>query len=910
MSTGVFPLRTHSEKFLPALTFFKTLPIGIWVMRHYRINRQRGMCMRELTKGLVYTNDKCIGCNKCIRACSCIGACVSTQPDENGISRIEVDGSLCVACGTCFDVCEHDARDYRDDTERFFDDLKKGEKISLLIAPAFPANYPDRCGRILGGLKALGAERMISVSFGADITTWGYINYIQKHSFTGGISQPCPAVVGYIERYIPELIPKLFPVQSPLMCAAIYARQELGVTGKLAFISPCIAKKLEIDDPNTHGLVNYNVTFDHLIDYVEQHKLYGEPCTDEIEYGLGSIYPMPGGLRENVLWLMGSDAFIRQVEGEKRLYHYLEQNKGRLRDGETPFLFVDALNCENGCIRGTATEPALSATDDALYSLHDIQENVKKNAGGSAWSRHATPEERLNCLNEQFSHLKLEDYLRSYTDRSEQCVLRIPDPEELDMIFLEMNKIDEASRHINCSCCGYDSCREMAVAIHNGFNHKDNCIHYLKDMVVLKAAETDAMTRLPNAAGFRTYVNGLRSAGRLTSYTTLYLNLKNFGLINKRYGKQEADRIMARYAENLREWAEDDECAGRLSEDNFLLTVRRERTDAALKLTEGVKLLACFEGQEEMVTLKAVAGCYDIDDAEMDSEGILGRCSTALNVAKNEKHAPYVFVTAEMHSKAIHRKQILSMFAEAMENGEFRPYYQPKVNTDTRSLAGAEALVRWIRDGKMITPGEFIPVLETDESICTLDFYIFERVCQDIRRWLDEGIEPVRISTNFSRMNLADPGFSEHITRVLKKYDIPKKYIEVELTETMSEQENDRLSRFITDMHSADIAMAIDDFGTGYSSLNLLRDFPADVLKLDKSFIDGHTDTRRDSVVVSSVARMAKDLNMSVITEGVEKWEQVEFLKSVNINIVQGYLFDRPLPMADFEQRLRKRTYD
>ena len=478
--------------------------------------------MRNIEKGLVYTNDKCIGCNKCIRACSCIGACVSTEPDENGNSRIMVDGGLCVACGACFDICEHNARDFSDDTERFFKDLRKGEKISLLVAPSFPANYPDTYARIFGKLKELGVNRIISVSFGADITTWGYINYIQKYHFTGGISQPCPAVVGYIERYLPDLLPKLFPVQSPLMCAAIYAKQELGITDKLAFISPCIAKKLEIDDPNNHGYVSYNVTFTHLIDYVEKHHLYAEPYRDEIEYGLGSIYPMPGGLKENVLWLLGYDEFIRQIEGEKRLFHYLEKNRELLRDGKTPFLFVDALNCEKGCICGTGTDMALSSTDYSLYHLHDIKETVKKNSAGSPWSKYATPEERLACLNTQFAHLKLEDYLRSYTDRSEQCSLRIPDPEELEVIFLEMNKTDEASRHINCSCCGYDSCTEMATAIHNGFNHKENCIHYLKDMYVQKAAESDIMTGLPNAAGFRTFVNRLRAMGTLTSYNAFY----------------------------------------------------------------------------------------------------------------------------------------------------------------------------------------------------------------------------------------------------------------------------------------------------------------------------------------------------------------------------------------------------
>ncbi len=275
-----------------------------------------------MNDGLVYTNEKCVGCNKCISVCSAMGACVSTDADENGASRIEVDPSRCISCGACFDACEHQARSFRDDTEKFFSDLKAGEHISVLIAPAFKANYPAKYERILGGLKKLGVRRFISVSFGADITTWGYINYIQKNNFLGGISQPCPAVVGYIERYLPELLPKLFPVQSPMMCTAIYAKKELNITDKLAFISPCIAKKMEIDDPNNKGYVSYNVTFEHLMKYAEEHNVDGAPVTDEIEYGLGSVYPMPGGLKENVYWLLGSDVFIRQMEGEKRMYHF------------------------------------------------------------------------------------------------------------------------------------------------------------------------------------------------------------------------------------------------------------------------------------------------------------------------------------------------------------------------------------------------------------------------------------------------------------------------------------------------------------------------------------------------------------------------------------------------------------
>ena len=214
-------------------------------------------------EALVYTNDNCVGCNKCISACPVLTA--NRAVEEKGKNKIIVDGSQCISCGACFDACAHDARSYYDDTERFFEDLKKGEKISLLLAPAFLANYPREYAAVLGGLKKLGVNRIISISFGADITTWGYVKYITEHNFTGGISQPCPAVVGYIEKYLPELLPSLMPVHSPMMCGAIYVKKYMKVPDKLAFISPCIAKKNEIDDPNCGGYVSYNVTFDHLM---------------------------------------------------------------------------------------------------------------------------------------------------------------------------------------------------------------------------------------------------------------------------------------------------------------------------------------------------------------------------------------------------------------------------------------------------------------------------------------------------------------------------------------------------------------------------------------------------------------------------------------------------------------------
>lgn len=361
---------------------------------------------------LVFTTDACVGCNRCIGACSCQGANIAKN--INGENVIEVDMDKCIACGACFDVCEHHAREYEDDTERFFEDLKRGEKISIILAPAFKANYYDEYETVLGGLKKLGVNRILSVSYGADITSWAYINYIQKHNFVGGISQPCPAVVGYIEKYLPELLPKLMPIHSPMMCSAIYARKYMGLRDSLAFISPCIAKK------------------------------------NEIEYGLGSIYPMPGGLKENVYWLLGEDVFIRQVEGEKRLYNYLKANKERIANGRTPYLMIDVLNCSAGCLYGTAVEEKLAKTEDAFYAIEQIKQKSKKDSKKTAWARKLAPEQRLKLLNKAFASLNINDFVRKYTDKSDMCKSKTPSDKELDKIFVEMKKETPEKRSINC----------------------------------------------------------------------------------------------------------------------------------------------------------------------------------------------------------------------------------------------------------------------------------------------------------------------------------------------------------------------------------------------------------------------------------------------------------------------------
>lgn len=432
--------------------------------------------------GLIFTNEHCISCNKCVRVCTSPGA--SYVQSDSGSSVVQINPERCISCGACFATCEHNARDYLDDTDEFFRDLQRGEPISLLVAPSFRASYPDEYGAILGGLKALGVRRIISVAFGADICTWAYLKYIHENQFYGGISTPCPVVVSYIEHCLPELIPRMIPVQSPMTCAAIYCREELGITDRLAFIGPCIGKKLET---GSESHVRYNVTFLKMMEYVRRNNVYGPDASDEIEYGLGSFYPAPGGLADNIRWFLGDEAPIRVVSGKTYLYGWLNKSARELAERNTPFLMIDALNCQEGCIEGTATESEQFEENRMVYSLQKIRAASKSGKTASPWNPRLSPGKRLARLNEQFKNLSLSHYLREFVNRSETCRLRIPSDEEADRIFNEMLKTTPESREINCSACGYNSCRDMMISIYNGFNTNQNCIHYEKNLALAKA---------------------------------------------------------------------------------------------------------------------------------------------------------------------------------------------------------------------------------------------------------------------------------------------------------------------------------------------------------------------------------------------------------------------------------------
>lgn len=252
---------------------------------------------------------------------------------------------------------------------------------------------------------------------------------------------------------------------------------------------------------------------------------------------------------------------------------------------------------------------------------------------------------------------------------------------------------------------------------------------------VKKIAHTDSLTGLPNSGGFLTYVDELLDKQELIRYNAYYFNLTRFSLVNKQFGTKETDTIIARYAKELMHHVEEGECIGRLGGDNFVALIKKEHTDAFLEMLSGVETYGMLGGRKMPIVISAVAGGLIIDETVTNCGMVIGECAMALNVARHVDKKPYVFVSEKVRQQIYREKQIEAGFMEALQNGAFRAFYQPKVETDSYHIVGAEALARLEYEGRLVPPMEFVPVLERNGMICELDFYILEQVCRDIR-WM------------------------------------------------------------------------------------------------------------------------------------------------------------------------------
>lgn len=421
---------------------------------------------------------RCVGCNACVRACPVDDANVA-KLDEDGVLRITIDDEKCIKCGACIQACSHDSRSYKDDIDLFLADLKGGMDIAVIAAPSVKVAFEGNWRHALQWLRNQGVKKIYDVSFGADICTWAHLRYLERHPNEKLISQPCAAVVNYVLRHRPALASHLSPVHSPMSCLAIYIRKVLGFKGKIAALSPCIAK---IDEFRETGFIDYNVTMEHLRAYFEradvdlpQIKIYSEFEFDDCVGLEGAVYPKPGGLMDNLLYHK-PDLNIITSEGTQRLYReldvYISQEQKCLPD------VFDVLSCENGCNGG----PAIGV-DYQRFEMNDIMHDVEMYAHKKRQSE--AKKTRKGTIDKQFSEfdeaLDLDDFLRAYEPKI--IDKREVSEERIQEAFGILGKQTEGEKAFDCHACGYTSCREMAIAIARGINEKENCHQYMMNSI-------------------------------------------------------------------------------------------------------------------------------------------------------------------------------------------------------------------------------------------------------------------------------------------------------------------------------------------------------------------------------------------------------------------------------------------
>ena len=440
--------------------------------------------MRRLVES---NQERCVGCNRCTRECPVEMANI-TYLDDSGNLKVRVDNDACIACGLCLSVCKHDARVFHDDTERFLQDLANGVPISLMTAPSIRTGIPQ-WKRLLTYLRQLGVRKIYDVSLGADICIWAHLRYLAENTPRGLITQPCPAIVSYCEQHLPDSLPHLSPVQSPMGCTAVLMRKYDGITDSIAAISPCIAKAHEFDDI---GTIQYNVTFAKLMAYIERNQIAlpeVESGFDHSESGLGALFPMPGGLKENIEMFAGHHYRIDKEEGDSA-YHKLKEYMKTPAE-QLPDLF-DVLSCHEGCNGG----PGCSHTINTFHmnaTMGAARRKVRKR-------QHAA--ERAEITATYNARFAPEDFLRQYTPRGTAVDVS---EEAIQEAFELLDKDDFAKQNFNCGGCGSDTCRDMARKIALGVNIPSSCIVRSRDSV----RQRNKALRERNAA----YIEMIQSIG-------------------------------------------------------------------------------------------------------------------------------------------------------------------------------------------------------------------------------------------------------------------------------------------------------------------------------------------------------------------------------------------------------------
>ncbi len=441
---------------------------------------------KDLRALLYVDQDKCVNCHKCISVCP-----VKFCNDGSG-TAVHINCNMCIACGACIDACSHQARYYKDDMEAFVQTLQNKQKTVAIVAPAIASNFPNTYLKINAFLKDLGIHAIFDVSFGAELTIKSYVDYLQNEEPECIIAQPCPAIVSYIQIYRPELLQYLAPADSPMahtmkMIRNYYSQYK---NHKIAVISPCVAKRREFDEI---GIGDFNITFQSLHHYFKANNIdlfdYADVAYDNPPAERAVLFSTPGGLLRTAEREVSAIGKIsRKIEGKEVVYSYFNALYNDIKDGVSPVL-IDCLNCHQGCNGGSGSIAKHQSTDRIEYAIERRKNQAQK--------QYANKKDVDKALGKYWQK---ELYHRSYQNLSGNNLIKIPNEQEFKNLYVKMRKYTKTDMY-NCAYCGYNTCENMAIAIHNGLNRVENCYQFKSSIIEEIADKVKETTQKLNKKG-------------------------------------------------------------------------------------------------------------------------------------------------------------------------------------------------------------------------------------------------------------------------------------------------------------------------------------------------------------------------------------------------------------------------
>ena len=856
--------------------------------------------MSRFNEGIVFTNDKCIGCSKCISVCPVFGANVSRVTD--GKQVVEVSRK-CIDCGLCVVACEHGAREYRDDLDTVLKALSEKRKISALIDPTLYMVYGGKSAEILGFLKDLGIHKLYDVAYGAEISMYAHAKYLKEHSDSTGqcrqfIANTCGALNNFVSYTSPQLIPLMIPVMSSVTCTAIYARKYLNDDSEFVAITPCITQIDEVRNPDNRGYVAYSVTIESLVKYMEKKGTVRRRAESDLTSdGIGNVITYNDGCIEGVRAFFPADEIFTNLGGVKDVNINNLVGLSGVK-GSRHSMMVTTDFCRGGCICGTA----LNAKD---VNLSTVMTNFRKirSTSFNFLESCVSSAEYYERFTKRFKDLDFDYFKKTLSDRYRQPYIGPEDA--IQDIFETMHKNTEAKKNVNCQSCGYKTCREMAIAVSNGYARIQDCVHFMNDDLKYSAL-VDKKTGIPNRDGFGKKAKEILDANADKTYILMVGNVNKLKNVNDLYGSDMGDMVLIHIAKTIEALVGEEGTCGRFGGGVFAIFVE-DKPEYLDQIINMESFNASRLGVFFPITIRF--GMYRVTDHNLKLANVVNLCTYAADKATDRTKNTFIEYSDLMRREMQEETEITLKMREAMADGEFVLYVQPQYNHLSGKMVGAEALCRWVKqDGSIVSPGVFIPIFEKNGFIKELDKYVWETAFKQVQTWEKAGGPQVPISVNISRISLENDTIVDVIRELSKKYPVDKKHLYFEITESAYMKDQAALTERVYKLKDIGFAIAMDDFGSGYSSLNSLKDIPIDILKLDMGFLRGGTNVERGNEIIAYMVSMAKALNLKMVAEGVETKEQADFLTKQGCDVIQGYYYARPMPLPEFEEKVKKET--